>query len=359
MYLAAAMKTRRFFVGKAARVVLAGLLATTSAAFSQSASEPGASSPPPPLLPKDAKSLLSFLGSANGLDTSGAHAWHLKLAYDHFDSDGDNDSSGVFEEFWAGPKKFRRIYTSDGFNQTQVGSEHGLFLSGSQKWPGSVETQAWEEVVEPLYRTTFRGTNTKLDKLNWPVGGLKLPCVVLRRTGVFVLDGDLPKYCFGPDSSVLRYTRGRQGWDETTYNEIVVFQGRYVGREVQVTQAGKKYLDIRVQELSAIVQMDEADFTPAAGAVHVEDRIEVDGAELSDHMVKMPSIDKRLGGSQGTFVFILLIGKDGRVKEAKVVDGPEKLREAAEATARTMEFRPFLVLGAPVEVRAPFRLEVR
>jgi len=54
--------------------------------------------------------------SANML---GCHPGQVNEAsYDQFDEDGDNIHSGVDEEFWAGPKKYRRIYKSDNLNQT-------------------------------------------------------------------------------------------------------------------------------------------------------------------------------------------------------------------------------------------------
>jgi len=38
------------------------------------------------------------------------------VTYDQFDEDGDDVNSGVYEEFWAGPKKYRRSYKSDSFS---------------------------------------------------------------------------------------------------------------------------------------------------------------------------------------------------------------------------------------------------
>src|SRR5271170_7505826 len=54
--------------------------------------------------------------SANML---GCHLGQVNEAsYDPFDEDGDNIDSGVNEEFWAGPKKYRRICKTDNLNQT-------------------------------------------------------------------------------------------------------------------------------------------------------------------------------------------------------------------------------------------------
>src|SRR5690242_3798654 len=51
--------------------------------------------------------------AANGLPSRELNPWHIVVEYDQYDEDGDNVHSGVFEEYWAGPKKYKRIYKSD------------------------------------------------------------------------------------------------------------------------------------------------------------------------------------------------------------------------------------------------------
>lgn len=351
--------------GLAARTLFAGwlcvgcgaLLLSQTGTTGQTSTTPAAASPPAQAFPEDPASMLAVLASKNGLDMSGAQAWHLKVSYDHFDSDGDNDSSGTYEEWWAGPRKYKRVYSADDFHRTEFATDKGLLFSGDRKWPPQVQSQVREELIDPLY-TAVLDPNTKLDKFVWAnAAKMQLPCVIVRRTDMIISDNGLRKYCFGSTLRAIRYTRGR-GWDETVYNGIIFFQGRYVGREVQVTHAGKKYLEIRVDGLDSITQVDEADFKPSPEATAIGDTIEVEGAVISDHVLKPLSIDSRLQGSEGKFMLELLIGKDGRVKSAKAVDGPEKLRKAAEAAAEKLEFRPFLVLGAPVEVRTTWELDV-
>jgi protein TonB len=52
----------------------------------------------------------------------------------------------------------------------------------------------------------------------------------------------------------------------------------------------------------------------------------------------------------GTVLVRALVGKDGRVHDCFVVEGPEVLREAALVSARTAVFRPALLQHRPVEV---------
>jgi len=55
-------------------------------------------------------------------------------------------------------------------------------------------------------------------------------------------------------------------------------------------------------------------------------------------------------GIEGTVLVRVLVGKDGKVKDVIHIDGPEALKEAADACARTAVFRPALIDQQPVEV---------
>ncbi|MDY0110661.1 MAG: energy transducer TonB [Candidatus Krumholzibacteria bacterium] len=53
---------------------------------------------------------------------------------------------------------------------------------------------------------------------------------------------------------------------------------------------------------------------------------------------------------EGTVILRVLVGRDGKVKDTLVIDGPEPLRAAADRCARTSVWRPALIDGRPVEV---------
>jgi protein TonB len=58
----------------------------------------------------------------------------------------------------------------------------------------------------------------------------------------------------------------------------------------------------------------------------------------------------RDAGIEGTVLVQVLVGKDGKVKDVLYVDGPETLKEAAFACARTSVWKPALMDNKPVEV---------
>lgn len=55
-------------------------------------------------------------------------------------------------------------------------------------------------------------------------------------------------------------------------------------------------------------------------------------------------------GVEGTVMVRVLVGKDGKVRNALVVDGHEMLKDAAIVCAKTALFKPALVENKPVEV---------
>jgi hypothetical protein len=219
----------------------------------------------------DAVDLTTWLSkevALNGLQGTGLQPWHIIVSYDQFDEDGDNVHSGVYEEYWAGAKKYRRIYKSDNLNQTDYATDKGLYRLGDQRWPGRAELQVRSEVVEPFYYAAtlvgFHGRN--VERI---FGDYKLSCVLIERNSQI---SSPTQYCFEPDGPVLRYSQGF-GWFQTVYNEIVPFQGRSLAQQVAVTDAGKPYLNLRVEKIELISHVDDADFLPPPTAIPIGDRV--------------------------------------------------------------------------------------
>jgi TonB family protein len=54
---------------------------------------------------------------------------------------------------------------------------------------------------------------------------------------------------------------------------------------------------------------------------------------------------------QGKVELDAVIGKTGAVEELKVISGPNELQQSALDAVRQWTYRPFLVNGAPVDVK--------
>jgi TonB family protein len=55
-------------------------------------------------------------------------------------------------------------------------------------------------------------------------------------------------------------------------------------------------------------------------------------------------------GIQGTVVLKAVIGKDGRIKDLRAVSGPKELYAASIGAVQQWQYRPYLLLGQPVQV---------
>jgi protein TonB len=77
----------------------------------------------------------------------------------------------------------------------------------------------------------------------------------------------------------------------------------------------------------------------------------VAAAKLISQPKLNPPADGRGARIQGTVRVQILIGTDGRVKNATVLSGPQPLQAAALENARQRQYQPTVVGGRPVEVQ--------
>ena len=296
----------------------------------------------------DAVNLPEWLGKQsdlNGLESPDLLPWHIVVSYDQYDEDGDNVHSGVYEEYWAGARKYKRIYKSDDLSQTDFATDKGLYRVGDQRWPSRAQLQVRSEVVTPFtYAAAMEGVHAR--NIERTFGNYTLHCVLIEKNSGI---SDPTQYCFEPDRPILRYRRG-EGWFQTVYNQILPFQGRNLAREVDVTDGGKPYLKLRVERAELISQVDDTVFTPPGDAVAlVSER--VSGVNPTPvNMSSMPQWPASLRAQHFVVNLEIVIGKNGHVISARGVSGPPEAFKACEDAARKWVFKPYLVLDAPVEV---------
>lgn len=293
----------------------------------------------------DLTSWLNHVTAVNGLESLDAPAWHIVVSYDQYDEDGDNVNSGVYEEFWAGPRKYKRTYKSDTLNQTEYATAKGLFRVGDQKWPDQASLAVRSEIVAPFDGVaTMSGAVGRKEERTF--GNSKLDCVFLYGNSQMI-PSEPPQYCFEPGADVLRYSRG-DGWFQTAYNQIAQLQGRSIAHDVVVTTAGKPYLKLHVASLDPITNVNDADFTPPPDALPIGNRIS--GVRTKAIKSVGPESPQSLRGQHWTAHVQIVIGKDGHVVTAHTIDGPPEAAKACEEAAMKWVFVPYLVLGEPVEV---------
>jgi len=298
--------------------------------------------------PRETGTLAAWIqkeSAINGLQSTGLHPWRIVIEYDQFDGDGDNFNSGVFEELWAGPRKYKLSYKSNDLNQTDYATEDGLFRLGDQRWPKRGEMQVPSEIVDPFsFAATLQDVHSK--GIERAFGVHTLDCVVFE-SGPGKISTPT-QYCFEHDGATLRYTRGF-GWFQTTYNDIVSFEGRSIAREVEVTDGGKPYLKLRVKAIEELPQVDAKEFEPPSDAINLQGR-RLFGVLMKPVRQPFPQWQSSLRGQHFSVTIEVVVGKDGHVIGAHAVSGPSEAFKDAENTARKWTFQPYLVLGEPAEV---------
>ena len=134
------------------------------------------------------------------------------------------------------------------------------------------------------------------------------------------------------------------------FDRIDSFQERNVALEVDVTDGGKRCLELRVKTIELLANIDDADFTPPADAVGpLADR--VSGVFFEPiNMSSVPQWPASLRGQHFTVTVDIVIGKDGHVMSAQATSGPPEAHKGCEDAIRKWVFPPYKVLDKPVEV---------
>ena len=314
------------------------------------------------LMPSDPAEILTLGVKLNNLDGPNLQPWHIKVAYRTFDDGGHPDASGTYEEFWVAGKKYKAIFVGAKFSQTDYSTDRGLYRIGAQEWPDRAEMMVITDVLHPVpVLTGFR--DFELKKRDRSFGKTKLLCITLKpkETNSNVLfsgGGDpYPHYCFDRDQPVLRFSNRGDGMFDTSYDNVVEYQGRHIARDIKVSNDGKPFLTIHIDAVESVSSDNEPDFTPSPdalgpliGKVIIPPRA-VSIFQLTSVPPDYPYSAKQ-ARSQGKVVVRFTIGTDGHVKNPQAVSGPADLQRSAVDSVRKCVFRPFWLMGEPVEIES-------
>ncbi|MGA3130164.1 MAG: energy transducer TonB [Terracidiphilus sp.] len=281
----------------------------------------------------------------NGLSSADLQPWHVVITYDQFDEDGDNVHSGVVEEFWGDPQRSRINFKSDELAQTDFTTERGLYRAGDQRWQKRNESEVRLAVIDPFANAAIL-QGLHFARIERTFGDHMLGCDVFDRTSGGTNSPN--QYCYDKKDSALRYVRG-PGWWQIAYNDVVSFQGRFVARNVEVTDGGHPFLKLRVTKLEQLDHLDENEFSPTADAVNLSGA-RVSGVAMTPLKTVPIDISAVSGLQKFEVVVQIVIGEDGKVIEVKAISGPKEAYKAAESAARKWVYLPFLVAGQPAEV---------
>ncbi len=341
----------RYFSFIVALIAVPGF-AQSSAKTAAPAATAAQTAAPTPTTPKEPNKLMLLAAKVNGLSSMGAQPWHIRANYQTFDADGKPKDKGVFEEWWAGPEKYKISYTSNGFNQVRYQIGKKMLMTGDDTAPSLADELLERSVVYPIPAAkaikplTFAAHDAK-------DGSLDLTC--LREDEKSFL---FTVFCFDKNSSAVRLEALPDG-NMVFFNNIVSKDGKYLSKQIDVTFANLPVMSARVTTLEPLTKGDNALFEPPVGALPAlspplfEPPGEVRIISIGRHP-KTPPIAKA-AHVHGTVVLAVMISPKGEVSEVRVISGPDMLRQAAVDSVKTYRFEPYKWNGQPTAVEELIR----
>jgi TonB family protein len=316
----------------------------------------------------DPKALALAAAAANGVLHEDAKPWHIKISYTTNTPDGKPGSAGTFEEFWAGPSKYKRIFVSPTFNQVEYGTADGPRRTGTPDGAPDELARIVDAVLNPIPLDAASISAAKLQAQPLALGQAKLMCVTAALAAAGSQPASTTSYCVDESSPVLRLTVANGGVSRTTHDSIVKFQGRSVAKMVDhygapsgpppkpgvEPAAPKPDFSAKVESLEVLDPVDEAALTAPADAVAAPKVIALDEKTTKKQLLQHPMAEypqmahwQHVGG---VVVVALRVQSDGRVSNLRVVSGHPLLQQAALDAIGKWTYKPFVVEGQPVEV---------
>jgi TonB family protein len=305
-----------------------------------------------PMMPQDPTAIMMLATQVNGLNSPDLKPWHIKVAYQIFDENGQSKNTGIFEEWWVGPTKYKASYTSPGFTQTIYSTASGYFQVGDNKTPSLGEQMLVNGILRPLPSTKgIEGLS--FDKRDMDIGTVVLQCIT-GRPKQSPNSPTMPTYCFGKDLPAIRVTAS--GPFQSIYNSSLLFEQHYVAKQVHITNNQKPLIDANVSLLEAQEQLSDADLTPPTDATRVSRRIRISSGILASNLLSKtrPIYPDNAQQSrvQGTVVLQATISTSGAVEDLKAISGPPILQQSAMDAVKAWRYKPYVLNGEPVEVES-------
>ncbi|MFZ0663488.1 MAG: carboxypeptidase-like regulatory domain-containing protein [Acidobacteriaceae bacterium] len=199
----------------------------------------------PAAVPPDLQQVLLQAARTKGLSVEDMKPWHLRATYQV--ANAQALERGTFEEWWAGPEKYRIIYSSDRFYQEWDRNGAITRIVGDKKQPFMLDA-----LLEPLL--------VDLLPLENEVGMQKSAVDAVKKGGVAVS-------CFGPDAQARHAGRSMICLDPKAQQVMIgapdeqikgyayrieSMNGRFVAREITVLKGQDMALSINLEVLEPL-----------------------------------------------------------------------------------------------------------
>ncbi len=317
--------------------------------------------------PGDPKAFLTKVIPLYDYASADMPPWHIR--YHLKDSkEGSPTGEGSFEYWWSTNKVSKASWTIGGRTQTDWrmpdGKDLRLVTGGSSGADGflGIDVRMIDELLPGFVKaSTFPTHDHQLKGFTWTLPTHTFQC--LASVAPANLDKKIespatvfPAYCFTEGQPALVFSH-ENGTVTTLYNQPHIFHNHTFSDGIDIYYAGKKQVEASLEELNQVTADDPA-FTPSADA---KEYVVQTSAPIVSRNIALPVLIKRVNAVypanlraahvEGKVVIAAKIGKDGRVKDAKVISSPDgSFSDAALEAVRQWGYQPTMVGGQPAEV---------
>jgi hypothetical protein len=294
------------------------------------------------------------------LDQPGTKPFHLKATYaPSLERDKDSRRTGEVEIWWKSPTQWRREVRSPEFHQVAI-------MDGAHEWQKN-DGDYFPEWLRELAVALVRPVPLSFDVLAERVKSAEVKSL-MGQTNVnwdptTAFDNEqangggnlaLDKNC------TLLYTGG-PGWGGL-YHDFADFHGRSIGRTVA---SGYIETTTKITILEDLGSTSDGffDATLTGGDAQLIDTVVLSQDELAKQTLPGTSFDwppVTDAPFEGVVWTSVLLDRTGKIREMipPIADNPA-MRDAAEKGFRSMQFKPFLHNGVPVQATGIIRVHFK
>jgi TonB family protein len=342
------------------KLVVSSFVLSSAMVFSQT---PGAAIPPVRstlIMPSDPAEILKVAMDRAGLIHDGITPWHLAAKIQLYDAKGNPSEQGIVEEDYAGPKNIRIVTKFPSFTSTKITNADGTFVEGPESPSSYVVELALKQLIDPKPSADyFEGVTVRRDVKSF--GKVQLTCLMLARpipntSPEAIPLGLFPTYCTNLNNPILRAAYTSSGDISSSFNAIQRFEGHDVAWHLTLTEEKDKVAEITVTDLHSMEKPSPEIFIAGTSAkVENTSQVDVPKEVTSGNVIyKTPPIypqTSRRAHKSGTVVIAAVIGKDGIIRNLRILSTPDvDIAIAATNAVRQWRYKPYLLRGAPVEV---------
>ena len=294
---------------------------------------------------RDAKALMLRAAESNSLVSEDIRPWHMRATYKLLDDKGGPAGQGTIEEFWMGPKQFKRILKDATFERIEFGTPNGVLRSGQSARPPVQIFEIEHMLLQPMQETSLvQIEDYDLRTVEAPSG--KMDCLSMKDAGGARFGST---WCLSTDKPILRIIATPQS-AQILRSSIVEFAGHFVAKDIAFIQEHKTRASVHIDLIEQMQPQDEASLPPTPDASPAQPQELSMGPVIEGFAIKKALPDRsQVGSAKGTVTLIAIIGKDGRLRDIHLKSGPASLEKAATDAAKRWIYRPTLLNNDPVE----------